>query len=435
MHRNLRISAILALVLAAAVSTFGQERTTWRTAADIHEGARGVISGVVLDANDARNELTLDPADERSGNVRVVTDAVTTQYNGFGGVINGQPEIFIGSKGFPNVRIGDRIEVRGVGTGTPGTVAASYVTLLGRSVSASQVGVGQTRSPNTVSTPTPIPSGSTSADRTGRVEGVVQQVNAADNRVVIATDARQILTVRTSRTTPVYYQGDAYTVRDLEVGDRIRIEPDSGGTAGNELYARSIDVVRSRQEGGDLGTTTVASISGRVTRLNRTANYVYVSTGRGPEITVDLSNATDSTGRRVRATDLQVNDQVDISGTYSSNTDDQRFLATTVRFNDADVFAQGSAGTGGPQYPLGGGEFVTATIYGTVMEALGNAPTLGVRDQQGRIVRILVTDDFVIRTKAGNYATADRLKENDAVVIKAYRDPEGEYIAQTIRMR
>lgn len=434
MLRNPRIFAVLAVVLTAAVSTFAQDRTTWRTGADIHEGARGIISGTVVDTNEARNELTLDPIDEHSGNVRVVTDAVTTQYNGFGGVINGQPEIFVGSKGFPNVRIGDRVEVRGVGTGSASTVAASYITLLGRSVAASQVGVGQTRSPNAVSTPTPLPgSSSTSAGRLARVEGVVRQVNAADNRIVIETDARQMLTVRTTRTTPVFYQGDSYTVRDLEVGDRIRVEPDSSAnTASGELYARSIDVVRSRQEGGGVGPT-VASFSGNVTRINRSANLVYVATGRGPDITVDLANATDSGGRTVRASDLQVGDQVDVTGTYSSNTDDQRFLATTVRFSEGNVFAQGSPGTGGGAPPAG--DFVTVTIYGTVSRSLANSPTLGVRDAQGRITDIMATDDFVVRTKTGTYTTAERLKEGDSLVVKAYRDPDGEYIAQTIRIR
>ena len=44
-----------------------------------------------------------------------MSDSVSTQYNGFGGVINGSPEIFTGSQGLANVRTGDRVEVRGVG--------------------------------------------------------------------------------------------------------------------------------------------------------------------------------------------------------------------------------------------------------------------------------------------------------------------------------
>lgn len=430
MHGNLRITVVFALAAFAALSAFGQERTTWRTAADIYEGARGVISGVVVDTNEARNELTLDPSDERSGNVRVVTDAVTTQYDGFGGVINGKPEIFIGSKGFPNVRIGDRIQVRGIGTGSAATVAASYVTLLGRSIDASQVGVGQTRSPNTVQTPTPLP-GPSSTSSLGRIEGVVRQVNAADNRIVMETDARQMLTVRATRTTPVYYQGEVYNVGNLEIGDRIRVQPDSGSASTGELFARAIDVIRSRQDGGGL-TPSVASIEGRVTRINRTQNLVYVTTGRGPDITVDVANATDGTGRRVRASDLQVGDQVEIAGTYSGNTDDQRFIASTVRFTDTDVFAQGNVG---PAPAPGAGDFVTVTIYGTVTQSLANSPTLGLRDQQGRTIDLLATDDFVVRTKSGTYTTAERLKEGDSVVVKAFRDPDGEYIAQTIRIR
>ncbi|HKO57136.1 MAG TPA: hypothetical protein VJ276_14760, partial [Thermoanaerobaculia bacterium] len=76
------------------------------------------------------------------------------------------------------------------------------------------------------------------------------------------------------------------------------------------------------------------------------------------------------------------------------------------------------------------------TIYGTVTGTLADAPRLTLRDSQGRTVRVLVTEDFVVRGKsATSYETADRLKNGDAVVVKAYQDPTGDYIAQTIRLR
>ena len=47
-----------------------------------------------------------------------------------------------------------------------------------------------------------------------------------------------------------------------------------------------------------------------------------------------------------------------------------------------------------------------------------------------------VLDDFVVRGRtAGTYTTAEKLKVNDSVAIKALRDADGNYIAQTIRLR
>jgi hypothetical protein len=59
-----------------------------------------------------------------------------------------------------------------------------------------------------------------------------------------------------------------------------------------------------------------------------------------------------------------------------------------------------------------------------------------VRDtQNNQTLPLYVLDDFVVRTRTGTYTTADKLKEGDAVVVKAYRDADGNYIAQTIRLR
>ena len=80
------------------------------------------------------------------------------------------------------------------------------------------------------------------------------------------------------------------------------------------------------------------------------------------------------------------------------------------------------------------GDLGSVTIYGTVRETLSTSPQLVVRDTQGRSVRINVLEDFVVRTRTG-YTTASKLKENDSLAIKAYRDFEGNYIAQTIRIR
>ncbi|HEX7419691.1 MAG TPA: DUF5666 domain-containing protein [Thermoanaerobaculia bacterium] len=426
MTRSLRNSIILLAALLATLPALGQSRTVWRTSADIVEGMPGSIVGTAVEVDDASGELQIQAEDDRYGQIRVVTDSVSTQFNGFGDVINGKPELFLGSKGFANVREGDRLEIRGVGRAA-GEIRADQITLLGRTVPAPQTGVGDTRSPSVgISTPTV---GST-ATVYGTIEGVIRQVNAADNRIVVETDRREIFNVRTANSTPVTYRGDRYEVGNLEVGDRVRIDSDGNTTTDREIRARSIEVTQSVQEGGG---ARVSSLAGRVTKIDRAGDTAQVDTGRGVA-RVDMSRAYDSTGRRVRAADLQIGDRVDISGSYGANS--QVFLATTVRFNE-DVFSPAPNSTTPPADGTAyGAELVTVSVSGTVTETLQNAPTLSIRDRtSGRVIQLYVTDDFAVRTKSGSYTTADHLNVNDSVLVKAYRDADGDYIAQTIRMR
>jgi uncharacterized protein DUF5666 len=428
----LRKSATFASFLLIAVSAFGQSGTQWRTSADVAEGVRGTLIGTVTDIGTRR--FTVKPDDDQYGQVTVEADSVSTQYNGFGGMINGSPEVFVGSTGFANLRVGDRVEVRGVGRG-PGAVGADYVTLLGRPVEAPQTGVGQTRTPNTISPPTASgTTPSTAAVTPGRIEGVVRQVNAGDGRVVIETDRREMITIRGTSATPVYYRNTVYRISNLEPGDRIRVEAEGAITTGSEFRARTIDVLQSTQESGG-SVAQVGALSGRVTSIDRRNNLVRVDNGRN-EVRVDLSSAVDSSGRRVRAADMQVGDQVDMSGSYSGET----FTATTVRFGD-DAFGGGPAAPTAPAPPTPparpyGDILGAVTIYATVAQSLSNGPRLVIRDtQNNQTIPLYVLDDFVVRTKTGGYTTADKLREGDAVVVKAYRDADGNYIAQTIRQR
>jgi hypothetical protein len=401
----------------------------WRAATDVVEGVSGSIVGTVAGVNEGNNQLQIQSDDDRYGQIAVDTDAVSTQYNGFGDTIGGKPEIFIGTKGFSNVREGDRIEIRGVGRAA-GVIRADQVTLLARSVPAPETGVGDTRSLNNISTPTV---GST-ATVYGRIEGVVRQVDAADNRIVVETDRREIFNIIATSGTPVTYNGQVYRVINLEQGDRIRVESDGSGTTDREIRARSITVVKSVQDSGTGAGARVSSISGHVTRIDRTADVIRIDTGRG-ETRVDMSRAYDSTGRRVRAADMQMGDLVEISGSSGAKSD--LFSAVTVRFNDEvpspGGYAQAPPPPGDSGYPP---DLVTVTVSGTILETLQNAATLSIRDRAtGRVIPLYVTEDFAVKTKAGAYTTADKLNVNDNVIVKAYRDSDGDYIAQTIRMR
>jgi hypothetical protein len=427
------IRAIFVFAALSAVAAFGQDRTVWRTSADVQDGSRGSVTGTVSDLEAGRNRVILTPDDAQGDRITVDTDSVTTQYNGFGGTINGSPEIFVGSSGFNNVRTGDRLEVRGTGTGG-GVVRAERVTLLGRPVEAPQTGVGQTRSLTSISTPTASGTRpSTVPDRPSRVEGTVQQINAEAGRLVIVTEQREVLTVTTPRGTPVRYHGDTFRVSNLEVGDRIRVEPESGGTAnGAEVRARSIEVTQSAHESGST-SSGVGEVSGRVTRVDRTNNVIQVDTGHGT-IAVDLRSATDPEGNQVRARDVQAGDHVELSGSYRGST----YVATTLRFSDDNGAPIAPSTPVGPTTPsrvpsaLG-----VVTIYGTVKQTLADGPQLVLRDTQneGRAIRVYALEDLPVRTQAGTWVTATQLKVNDSVVVKAYRDGEANYIAQTIRIK
>lgn len=426
-------TSLTAVMSLLAISSFGQDRSVWRTSTDVREGSTGSLIGTVSSLSEGSNRLSVRPDDVASSDVTVSVDSLGTQFFGFGGAINGQPEIFIGSRGFSNLRTGDRLEIRGTGRGT-GTIIADSISLLGRPVPAGTTGVGDTRPLGSISTPTASGTTSNAAGSSSRIEATVRQVNGDDDRVVVETDRREMITLRGSASTPVYYRGKTYRFRDLEQGDRIRIDADtSGGTTG-EIRARSIEVVQSAQDQSgsarNSGGSTATTISGRVTQIDKARDIVRIDNGRG-EVRVDLRAANDESGRRVRAAGLQTNDRVDITGSYSGNSD--VFIATTVRFVD-DPGSGGSGARSATRTP--GLEPAYVTVYGTITQSLRNAPQLTVRDtQNSRSFNVWVLDDFVVRTKSGSYTTADHLNENENVVMKLYRDADGNYIAQTIKVR
>lgn len=425
MTKHPRNAALFAILTFVAVTAFGQDRGQWRTATDIREGGRGSVTGTVSDIDATRNRLTLQMDEDRYGNVRVEADAVSTRYNGFGGVINGNPEIFIGSNGFSNVREGDRIEVRGTGKGT-GIVVADTVTLLGRSVAAGPVGVGQSRSPNEISTPTPRATTPPATTTRRGIQGIVQNVNARENRLVIQTQNQRLITVRGNAQTPVFYRNETFRIGNIEVGDVVLIEQDTIDAAADDVRARSIEVIESVQD--RQGTTTrVQNLSGRVTRVDANASRIWISAGRD-EVAVDLDRAYDAGNREARSGDYRVGDQVTVTGSYQGGT----FVATTIRFNE-DVFAQPPASTVTVDADR---EYVIVNLTATVVESLDTASELVVRDRtSNRTITLHVTEDFVVRTKAGSYVTADKLKVNDAILVKAFRDDNGNHVAQTIRYR
>jgi hypothetical protein len=411
MTRTLRISVLCAVLALCAVSSFAQNSP---------------LVGTVIDVDEGSGRLQIEADNDSKSRITIETDSVSTTYHGFGTVIADKPEIFTGSSGLSNIRLGDRISIYG-SQRAEGIVKADRVSLLGRTVVAGTSGVGSTRDPATsATTPTDDRASAQTAQYAGTVEGTIRQINIEDGRIVVQTNQRRMLTVRTYRSTPVAYRGETYRTTNLEIGDVIRVETDSRAT-GDEVTARRIEVTRSVQEGGTAPPTggLVTTLSGRVTRVEPSLDYVYIDAANRTNVRIDMGQAEDARGDAIRASDVRVGDRVDVSGSYNRAGD--LFLASTLRFGAAD-----------PDEPPVEDyvQYGLVTITGTVTETLEDASTLSVRDRDSnRVLRIWIANDFVVRTKGNTYTTAEQLRVNDTVVLEAFRDDTGNLIAQTVRLR
>lgn len=399
-----RIAPLFAVLFLVALSSFAQTS----------------ITGTIVDVDEASKRLQIETDKDRT-RLTVETDTVATQYNGFGSVIAGKPEIFIGSKGFSNIRLDDRVEIRGTTRGR-GVVMATDVTLLGRAIAANPTGVGDTRSPSSATTQTDRRTSAQVTTSGGFVEGTVRQINERENRIVLQTPQRRLVTVNVSRNTPVYYRGETYRITNLEVGDRIRVEADPRDAQADEITAVRIDVIQDVQNPDTTpppSGSTVTVMEGRVSRVDTTQNIAWITT-RDDEVRIDMNRAEDDDGKRIGARDLRVGDTIEVTGSFNRIGD--IFLASIVRAPTA------RPGEGFTRYGV-------VTINGTVLETLEDATTLAVRDRDAnQAVRLWVTDDFIVRLKAST-TTADKLRVNDNLRIKAFRDDFGNLVAQTITVR
>ena len=411
-YRALAASLLLSLGVMTA-PLLGQSRPSWGTASDIRTGVRGTVIGSITDLDSSRNVVSITADSDRAGTtIRASADSVTTRFYGFGT----GTEILKGTVGFGRLRQGDRVQI--TGTGRPSqAMTAEEVTLLGRPSTGSGTNVD--------------------AQRQGTIEGVVRQVNAKENRLVIES-GRQMYTVFGTESTPVYYRNETYRIRNIEVGDRLRVQVES--TTRDGVRARIIDVLSSVQESGQTnpgsGTgTTLTSVSGRVTRIDTRAETVRLNTNRG-EIRVDTRSATDNQGRDFRLTDLQVGDSIEISGRWQGT---DAFLADTVRFSPADDRYEpgrnNPVGRNDDDYENNEDGFDTVVLYGTVQEGLQQGERLRIKDSNNKEISVILLDDFVVQLKNGAYVTADQLKKGDRVVVKAFRDDGNRHIAQTVRTR
>ncbi|HEU5162527.1 MAG TPA: DUF5666 domain-containing protein [Thermoanaerobaculia bacterium] len=318
-----------------------------------------------------------------------------------------------GASGFKQLRVGDRVTVSGTG-GPAATIRANAVTLIGRAI--------ETRS-----------SSGGVLDTNRFIEGRVTDMRSTDQSFVLESDSGVRTTIVGNRDTPVTYRGETARIANLERGDRVRVEIDARLSSG-EVRARSIEVLEdSTPDDEDVSSVRSQNyLTGRVTRVESGSERFTVNADRAGQVRIDARNAVDKSGRDFRVRDLQVGDRLRVWGRYTSQ---QEFRADRIEFGTADdVYADDEFRDRGEEDFEG---FSTVVFYGTIEKNPPNEDKITVRDRDSdRDIEIIADEEFVVLRDSGTtFLRAAQLRSGDRVVVKAFRDQAGNYVAQTIRLQ
>jgi len=80
--------------------------------------------------------------------------------------------------------------------------------------------------------------------------------------------------------------------------------------------------------------------------------------------------------------------------------------------------------------------FSTVILSGVVEKNPPNDDKITIHNRnERRDLEITVDEEFIVLRPDDTFIRASQLRQGDSVVIKAFRDPRGEYIAQTIRLQ
>lgn len=397
---------IAILVLLAAASLFAQSRPSWRTSRDIRSGESGSMTGTITRIDSASFMLASDE-DSASTAARIETTSAT-RYAGLG-VDATRTET--GASGFTQLRVGDRVTVSGVG-GAAATIRASSITLIGRAIEER--------------------AGGAVLDTNRFLEGKVADIRPADQSFVLESDSGVRTTVVGTRDTPVTYRGETARIANLERGDRVRVEIDARLSSG-EIRARRIEVLEDSTPDDEISSIRSENyVTGRVTRVEANANRFTLAADRAGQIRVDASRAETSSGRTFRVGDLQVGDRLRIWGSY---TGPQVFRAERIEFGSPDdVYKDDEFRDRGEEAFEG---YSTVIFYGTVQKNPPNEDKLTIEDRDSRReIEIVADEEFVVLRETGStFLRAAQLRSGDRVVVKAFRDRAGNYVAQTIRLQ
>jgi len=403
----LRYRVFLSLLGAMLLSVgLYAQAGSWQSPNDIDLNERGDLTGEVVSVSVDSFEVRPDTG---IANVIRVFSSSSTRFRGFG---NDPAATQAGSAGLVNVGVGDRVRVTGVG-GTARTVRAEFVQLLGRAV-------------------TPAPAATTPSSTILVVEGVIEDILLSDQSFVLRGDTGETWNIVGTRETPVIFQGATYQMGNLERGDRVRVDVDSRLASG-ELRAGRIEVLKDSTP-DDEDTPSILSnnyLTGRVGRIESRGNRFVFRSDRAGEILIEAGRAVDAKGEPFRTANIQVGDRLRIWGEYTTG---QRFRADRIEVGTAaDATAAGTIQDRGQEPYLG---FSTVILSGVVEKNPPNEDKLTIHNRnERRDLEITVDEEFIVLRPDETFIRASQLRQGDNVVIKAFRDPRGEYIAQTIRLQ
>jgi hypothetical protein len=396
-----------------AVTVSGQARPRWETPAEIRFGVSGTMLGTVDALNLDARIITLRLDDAAQSRVAIEIDEASTRFRRFTTGID--TDVLRGRAALDELRLGDRLEVTGIG-GQRSNLAATDVTLLGRAVAGETMTVIQ--------------------ERVTRVEGVVRSVNAAEHRVVIETGQRQLYTIVGSAGTAVMHAGTTYRIRNLEPGDEVAVEIDrwSDGV----IRPRLIEVLRDVSAGRQPAATdrTITGEAGVIARIDARAFEFLLQPDRGRQLRVDASAARDDAGRPFNFDQLRVGDSVEVQGRYDARG---VFLASAIRWFDPKT-DRGAAPLPSPlprddRWEPEPRSYRVITISGTIEETLERSGELLLRDRAtGRTERVLADEELIVRSARGTYFPARQLRRGERITVRGFEDPGGIVIAQAIRV-
>ncbi|MGH9457949.1 MAG: DUF5666 domain-containing protein [Thermoanaerobaculia bacterium] len=396
-------SVIVAVAVLLAVSSFGQTSSTWRTAAEVDTGETGTILGTVVRIDGSGFDVV--PDEDSTGPALRVAATSSTRYVGLG--VDAETSL-MGTAGLQQLRTGDRVRVRGTAQ-APSVLRADEVQLLGRDI-------------------TP-PGTAVTVDAERLFEGEIVEIRLLDQSFILESDDGDRTTIVATRDTPVIFEGETYTLRNLEVGDRVQVEMDVRLASG-EIRARRIEVLQDVTPEEIGGIRSRNFVTGRVTEIDVDSNRFTLRADRIGELRIEARRAVDASGDPFRVATLQVGDRLRIRGEYASPT---TFRAERIEYGSAeDVYEDDEFLDRGQEEFEG---YSTVVFFGTVHENLENEDLLTIRDRDGdRRIDIVVDEEFVVQSDDG-FVRARQLRRGDDVVIKAFRGREGDYIAQTIRLQ
>lgn len=167
--------------------------------------------------------------------------------------------------------------------------------------------------------------------QTGQVSGVVQNVDTRNQQIVLQATNGQQVALFFNQQTQVTYQNRAYSVMNLERGDRVtaRVQQAQNGgyytdlvqvdqsvqTSNGDVYSSTPSRV---QGSGGYGDGTVQTLQGTVRQVDRRNGVFVLDVGNYNTLTVSLPyNPTQNDLNRFQT--LRVGDSVRITGVYLNN--------------------------------------------------------------------------------------------------------------------